>query len=193
MLLLTTFALGACVVEPVPEGDAGDEAAEAELDQPVSCMLHTDCAGDQRCRFAPGSCGDALGTCEPIGLESADSLMVCGSGPVCGCDGRDYGDACGAWNDSVSVWFEGSCANGPPAQEPPPAVDDPVDPGCPGGCAPGSFCFSDNGTCGGGSCRPASGACTGSASAVCGCDGVTYDSVCDAVQNEMSVAYPGGC
>lgn len=189
-MILIALGLAACVVEPAPEVD--DEGGEVDAPAPLSCQLHTDCAPDQRCRFVPGTCGDAAGSCEPVGLEMADAATAsCGAGPICGCDGRDYFDACAAWNDGVSVWFDGSCAGGPPQTQTPPP--DTTNPSCPGGCAPGSFCFSDDGSCGGGSCRPSGGACTGSAYPVCGCDGVTYDSMCDAVQQEASIAHQGAC
>ncbi len=186
-----TLGMAACVVEPAPE--AADGVGEAETVAPVSCALHSDCAADERCRFAPGSCGDAPGRCEPAGLDMADAVVDgCGVGAICGCDGRDYFDACAAWSEGVSVWFEGSCAAGPPEPRVPPPQDT-TGPSCPGGCAPGTFCFSDDGSCGAGSCRPSSGTCTGAATPVCGCDGVTYDSHCDAVMHEASIAHPGAC
>ncbi len=68
------------------------------------CRNNDDCAADAFCRTPTGRCG-ALGVCTPRG--DACPLVV---DPVCGCDGRTYGNECEAGLNGVSVAAEGICA-----------------------------------------------------------------------------------
>jgi hypothetical protein len=65
-------------------------------------------------------------------------------------------------------------------------------------CTASQFCdFSDAAMCGyadgQGVCRPRPEACTALYSPVCGCDGVTYSSACNAQSRGMDVLHTGGC
>ena len=79
----------------------------------ASCggLLPAKCPADQYCNFPPDAqCGaaDQTGTCAPK-PEACDLIYA----PVCGCDGKTYGNACAAASAGVSVAKTGECASGP--------------------------------------------------------------------------------
>ncbi len=100
--------------------------------------------------------------------------------PVCGCDGKTYGNACSAASSGVSVASNGACTQ-PTAC----AV------GQAGVCAKGQFC---DGPCGGkGTCKSVPQGCTGNYDPVCGCDNVTYSNSCMANAASQSLKSKGVC
>ncbi|MEQ9319656.1 MAG: hypothetical protein RIF41_10895 [Polyangiaceae bacterium] len=187
-----------CYVEQAPSDDDDDDGASAGASEPIAgptgCLLHSECPQGTLCHFEETTCGQVGGTCQPAnGAADAVTPACSPVGPVCGCDGITYDSACGAWDFGVSVWFDGTCEQGPPPEpEPEPEASS----ACGGGCGAGLFChFADNscGTNGGGECVDPNGVCTSPMKTVCGCDGMTYTSKCDAVRNGTSVAHDGGC
>jgi hypothetical protein len=145
------------------------------------------CGAGEFCNFAPDAiCGfaDATGTCQPT--PEACILIF---DPVCGCDGRTYGNACEANSFGVSVASEGECEGG-------------AGNGCGGllglTCAEGEFCdFAPGDFCGfadaTGTCRETPEFCTEQFDPVCGCDGETYGNACAANAAGISVASEGEC
>lgn len=84
---------GECVdAEPALEGEACDE--NTACGEGLFCDLRL-----------PDRCGDA-----PVGV-CAPEVQFCTREyrPVCGCDGRTYGNACSAGAAGVAVFFEGPC------------------------------------------------------------------------------------
>jgi Domain of unknown function (DUF6748)/Kazal-type serine protease inhibitor domain len=143
------------------------------------------CPDGMFCNFPPSaSCGrtDKPGVCEPVMHDCPDD-----DAPVCGCDGRDYGNACKAAQHAMSVDFEGPCA--------------PVAAAC-GGiqgllCNDDEFCDFPEGQCympdAMGTCRTLPESCTAEFAPVCGCDGYTYVNACAAASWGTSVESDGYC
>ena len=145
------------------------------------------CPADQFCNFAPDAiCGfaDATGNCAPV-PDGCDTVYD----PVCGCDGKTYGNACDANLDGVSVQKDGECDAAPGDT-------------CGGllgtECGDGEFCnFAPDARCGAadqtGSCEAIPDGCTKDYRPVCGCDDKTYGNACDANAHGVSVAAEGEC
>ncbi len=153
---------------------------EGECASPGACYDNGDCVGgDEYCAKAVGDC-DGEGTCEvrpPFCLDIYD--------PVCGCDGRTYGNACYAAQVGVNVAFEGPCEEGCLTNA-----------DC-GGLSPlafGEYCRKDAGDCDGvGACTARPEMCLDVWDPVCGCDGNTYSNDCYAARAGVNVANDGSC
>jgi hypothetical protein len=103
--------------------------------------------------------------------------------PVCGCDGNTYSSSCQAAAVGVSVARFGACEPPAPACRSNADCKDPL-----------SYCQTPAGACGlAGTCQTRPTACTLISAPVCGCDGNSYPSSCEAARSGVNVAKEGRC
>jgi hypothetical protein len=82
-------------------------ASTGECKKPGSCSSNADCDNAAYCAFPVGQCGPS-GTCAPKPEVCIDIFD-----PVCGCDGRTYGNSCAAAGAGVNLASEDACPTRP--------------------------------------------------------------------------------
>lgn len=148
-------------------------------------LLGKECEAGYTCINDDGMCqvADASGVCR---LQTNTCPTI--AQPVCGCDGKTYGNRCEAAAAGVSVDTEGECKTEGTS--------------CGGKmgnqCGVDEFCkYKPEDMCGAadqtGTCAPKPALCDKKLAPVCGCDGQTYDNACAAEFNGISVASEGAC
>jgi hypothetical protein len=138
------------------------------------CRNNGECSGESWCAKASGDCS-GTGECRPRPDVCPDLWD-----PVCGCDGKTYGNECEAAMAGVNVAHWGEC--------PSPSCTDNSD------CSSDSWCAKAVGDCDGtGQCQPRPGVCPDLWAPVCGCDGKTYGNACEAAAAGVNVHYAGEC
>ena len=151
-------------------------------DDPAVCLpptFCTDCtAGEYWQPEEDGACCDPASPSSAGACVQRPSVLTCSTQPtgeVCGCDGRTYANRCYAAAAGVTVDFDGPC--------PPP-------PACPGDCYPDQVdtaCGSQV------RCVERPETCSEEVLPVCGCNGVTYQNECLALQAGTGVWMNGPC
>lgn len=151
-------------------GDACDDAS-------VSCLNNGDCfSANEYCAKEPGDCAGS-GTCKAM-PEMCPYFWA----PVCGCDGKTYGNNCAASSAGTSVNYQGECIT------PEKCLNN-------SDCeAVNTYCSKEVGNCEAtGICQQQPDACDDLWDPVCGCDYVTYSNSCAAAQSGVSIIYKGEC
>ena len=134
-----------------------------------------------------GLCGgamDAEGAIDPddpncqvdqglgIKWDGTDCVSIAG----CECVGADCDQLFDTWDDCAAECKQ-ACNS----------TDDPTP------CADGMYCQAPNNGCGAGYCTAAPADCQRGGNPVCGCDGVTYDDICDLWEAGVGVAEFNAC
>ncbi len=208
-------ALSACVGRHLI-GDTGPNPPDASTpDSSTSSkvcggLANLPCPSGYWCDVPPGAngqCGffDQTGTCVPTGTG-----CIAVSIPVCGCDGKNYGNDCERQNASAQLAHKGLCS----APRRCGYSSCMCDPGqiCQSGicvavaktcrsndeCAANQYCAFADGECllncdTKGTCQPRPTGCPKNMMTVCGCDGMDYGNSCFAAMAGASVEKQGRC
>ena len=180
--------------------------------RPAGCETNADCEIEPALDAAgntsetaplPGLyCEKRTGDCDGIGhcVERPRACPLVWD-PVCGCDGRTYGNACVAAHHGVNVDYQGECE--PPFERCRSNADcEPwLDTDASATASPDDirpvrrrYCAKDPGDCEGvGVCEDRPEACITLYDPVCGCDARTHSNGCFAAMQGVSVDHRGAC
>jgi hypothetical protein len=107
VLLTIVGCVGSSAELPEPAATSTTLAATVDAGESSACNENADCGDESRyCAKQPGEC-DGDGAC-------MDRPELCTDhwAPVCGCNGKTYGNPCGAASAGQSVAYDGECREG---------------------------------------------------------------------------------
>lgn len=186
-LALTTFAC-ASTSDDAKSSDSDLTAASGGACGTGITGLEVACGPTEYCDYSAVATGvtDGMGTCKARPEICYDLYS-----PVCGRDGKTYGNDCDANRAGTSVASQGPCEA--PAKRCGTGVT-----GITETCGDDEFCdFGAHGGCGladqMGTCKAKPFVCPAVVLEVCGCDGKTYGNSCKAESLGATVAHDGPC
>ncbi len=153
----------------------------------MACFRNVNCPAGQYCARGIGDC-NGLGKCVPMNRVCTDRLE-----PVCGCNGVIYRNDCwaAAGGSSVDFTLKAKPAIGRACTN---TSDCPPFGRHPGRFTELYFCSHPAGKCNEqGICTKRPSSCPNLIAPVCGCDGKTYNNVCDAFSVGVDIQFAGKC
>lgn len=132
------------------------------------CYSNNDCLSNQYCKFENGCSGAGKCTEKP---QTYIEIYA----PVCGCDGKTYGNKGEAAHFGINIKHEGECSCNSNSD-----------------CSTKEYCKKESCDAAG-KCTAKGQLCPEILAPVCGCDGKTYENKCFAALSGINIKHDGKC